>query len=180
MPHLILALLTVGAIGAAVLGLVLAPKTADLTVHNGAGETVLAPSVTALFSSDSPAERVRVVFTSPDRVTEILLGPNGKAVKSVSAQGNEALRALQPFQQIQKVTGWKASGSRFVASTPASSLVPAAEAPEVRGTITYSAAVSNGYLVDVLERYQVATPAGTEKGTDRYQVLRIAGQPVGS
>ena len=40
-PHLILGILTVLALGAVALGLVLAPTTANLTARNGAGEVLL-------------------------------------------------------------------------------------------------------------------------------------------
>ena len=179
-PTLILGLLTVLSAGAVVLGLLLAPATPDLTVHNGAGETILAPSVTAYYSLSSPKTTYRIEYTAPDRLTETLLsgGPGSKPVRSVSIKGSQASRALQPFLQLQRITGFTPIGARFVARQSASTLVPASERTEVSGTVAYAAAVTNGYVVGVTESYHVTTPSGLERGTDHYRVTSIGGQPV--
>lgn len=179
-PTLVLGLLTVLAGGAVALGLLLAPATPDLAVHNGAGETLLAPSVTAYYSSTAPQATVRIVYTAPDHLTESLLarGPGSRPVRSITIKGPRAVKALQPFQQLQTITGFTAKGARFVAVQQAATLVPANEAGQISGTVAYSAALDGGYLVDVLDRFRVTTPNGTQRGVDHYRVTSIGGQPV--
>jgi hypothetical protein len=180
---LIVGVLTILTAGAVVLGLAQAPRTANLTVHNGAGETVNAPSLTAVYSSSSPAETVRVVLRAPDRVTESLLegGPAGAPVRTITEAGSGAVRrALAPLGGLLAVTGFTARGSAFVATRSASTLVAPDEASQVSGSIQYTATVSGGYLVGLTERYHVTVPGGTESGTDRYQITRIGGQRVPS
>lgn len=181
MPTLVLGLLTVLAAGAVALGLLLAPATPDLTVHNGAGETLLAPSLTAYYSSVSPSrETVRVQYQAPDRMTETLLaaGPGSRPLRSRTITGSQAAKILQPFDQLLKITGFTPAGGRFVGQQPASTLVPAAEASQVSGIVRYDVQVSGGYVVDVTESYRVTTPAGAQRGVYRYQVTSVGGQPV--
>lgn len=179
-PALLLGLLTVLTAGAIALGLLLAPATPDLTVHNGAGETLLASSVTAYYSLSSPRATYRIEYTAPDRLTETLLagGPGSRPVRSVSIKGSQASRALQPFDQLQRITGFTPAGAGFVAKQSASTLVPVSERTEVSGTVSYTAAVHSGYVVSVIESYHVTTPSGVEQGTDHYRVTHIGGLPV--
>ena len=184
MPMLVLALLGVLSIGAVATGLVLAPSTPDLVVHNGLGETSLAPSFTYYVrSSAAPAETVRVSFTAPDRLTESLFRGRvtGRPVRTVSAKGTYARQAaLKPFNELQNVEGFSASGPNFVATRSASSLVSPNEASQVSGSVHYTATVNSGYLVRLVAQYHYSTPGGTETGTDRLLVTTIGGQPVAS
>ncbi len=177
---LILGLLGVLSIGAVVLGLAMAPPTTDLMVHNGAGETVLAPSLTALYANQSTREYIKVVYTAPDQATESLLkaGPGSPATRTVHVQGTRATKALAPFAQMQKVTGFTAKGSKFTAQVPASTLYPPRLAPAVKGTVNYVVSLTGGYLVSVLESFNVHTPVGTQTGSYQYLVTAIGGQPV--
>ncbi len=179
-PGLILGLLSVLSAGAVALGLLLAPATADLTVHNGAGETLLAPSVTAYYTVSSPRATYRIKYTAPDRLTETLLsrGPGSRPLRSVSLRGSQASRALQPFDQLQRITGFTPVGAGFVARQSASTLVPADERTQVSGTVSYAATLHSGYVVGVTESYRVTTPSGVERGTDHYRITRLGGQPV--
>lgn len=178
LPMLVLALLGVLSAGAVVLGLELAPATADLVVHNGAGELLAAPSLTAIYSSKTSHIYYKIVFESPDRATESLLadGPNSPPSRSVHVTGTGALMAVSPFSAMETVTGFEAVGPRFVAERSAKSLSPAALRSRVSGTIRYSVSVVTGYLVDVVESFHIVFPAGAESGTDDYRVTRIAGQ----
>lgn len=181
MPTLALGLLTVLAAGAVALGLLFAPATPDLVVHNGAGETLLAPSLTAFYSSVRPTkETVRIEYRAPDHLTETLLaaGPGSRPVRSRILTGSSAVKALQPFDQLQQITGFTPVGSGFVAHRSASTLVPASESLQVSGTVTYDATVSGGSLVGITESYHVTTPIGTEHGVFHYLVTSIGGQPV--
>jgi hypothetical protein len=183
LPMLILTLLGVLSLGAAATGLVLAPATGDLTVHNGSGETILAPSFTYyVHSSAAQDETIRVSYTAPDRVTESLFrgSVTGRPVRTVSASGSYARQAaLRPLNEVQNVTGFTPSGPSFVATRSASSLVSPAEANQVSGSVRYTATVTGGYLVGLIAQYHYSTPAGAESGTERLRVTSIGGQPVG-
>jgi hypothetical protein len=181
LPWIILCLLIGLTVGMAVLGFTEAPAPADLAVHNGAGETVTASSFTAIYSSNSPAETIRIEVRPPDQVTEALLrgGPTGTPVRSVTVKGSSSVKkVLNPFSQLLKIAGFSERGSSYVATKPASTLVPADEASDFSGSIHYTATVSNGYLVDLVERYLVITPVGRQSGTYRYQITRIGGWNV--
>lgn len=179
-PALVLGLLTVLSAGAVALGLLLAPATPDLTVHNGAGETLLTTSLAAYYSLSSPRATFHIVYRAPDRLTETLLaaGAGSRPLRSVTVKGSQAAKGLQPFDQLQRITGFTPVGSAFVARQPASSLVPPSEATQVSGTVVYAATVSGGYVVGLTESFRVTTPSGVESGVDHYRVVRIGGQPV--
>lgn len=174
LPVVVLALLTVLALGAAVLALSEAPATSDLTVHNGAGETLATPSLSALYSSSSPVETVRVDLLGPDLLKETLL--KGGPVKTLTIKGSRSQEVLGPFSALLKITGFSARGSTYVATEPASTLVPPDEASQVTGSIRYTATVSGGYLVDLVEHYTVKTPGGPESGTYHYRITDLGGQ----
>lgn len=180
MPKLVLGVLTLLAAGAIVLGLVLAPTTADLTVHNGAGEILLAPSLTAYYRSVNPPETLRIAYTAPDRLEETLLsaGPGSKPVRSRTIKGSRAAAALKPFDQLLTITGFSPVGSHFVAVAPFATFVPSSEAQLVSGSVTFVTTVRGGYTVGVTERSRVKTPNGTQRGTFVYTVTSVDGQPV--
>jgi len=177
---LVLSLLAVLAIGALVLGLSEAPATADLTVHNGAGETLGSASVGALYSSSSPVETVRVDLLGPDLLKETLLrgGASGVPEKTLTIKGSRSQEVLEPFSALLKITGFSPHGSTYVATESASTLVPPDEASQVTGSIRYTATVSGGYLVDLVEHYTVTTPGGPEAGTYHYQITDLGGQRI--
>lgn len=179
-PFLILSLLVVLAAGAAVLGYSQAPASGDLAVHNGAGETLAASSLTAVYTSTSSNEVVRIRFRAPDSVTETLVkgGPAGSRLRVATATGARALAALDPVRRLLDVTGFTAQGPSYVGVESIGSLVPASEAHLVSGSIRYSATVTAGYVVDVVEHDVVVTPGGTETGGGRYRIVRIGSWKV--
>ncbi len=178
-PALVLAALTVLAVGAAVLGLVQAPPTPDLTVHNGAGEIGYASSLTYLESvSTNSREVIRVTFQAPDRITETVL-LDGRRVRSTTVASPSArTRALAPFTFVGRLSRFSARDSSFVATRPVKSLFPASERSRVSGTVTYSARVSGGYLVAVVVHYRYTAPGGSSTGSERVRVTSINGQPA--
>jgi hypothetical protein len=183
-PLLILGLLGVLSVGAVVLGLKWSPPTSDLLVHNGAGELTYATHLTALYSNQSTQQHIRVVYTAPDHVTESLLsgGPGSPPKRTVHVKGAQAARALGPFVTIQKVTGFTAKGPDFVASEPASSLyrnLPEALRAKVSGTVTYQVTLNGGYMINMLESFNVHTPVGSQTGSYQYKITTINGQPAG-
>lgn len=175
LPFLILGLLTVLAVGMAVLGLSEAPPTADLTVHNGAGETLTAPSFTARFTYKSSPEVIKVQFLAPDQVTETLVrgGPTGRPPESRTVKGPSALKVLEPVSELLKIDGFVQHGSTYVGSQPIADLIPASEAREVSGTIRYAVTVTGGYVVKVAYHETVLTPEGTETDSGTFHVTTI-------
>src|SRR5580704_8784891 len=94
-PHLILGILTVLALGAVALGLVLAPTTADLTARNGAGEVLLAGNVTAIVAQpNSPL--LRAVYVAPDYGHLSTL----KGTRSQTVPADQAKTLLAPINRV--------------------------------------------------------------------------------
>jgi hypothetical protein len=170
------------AVGAAVLGLRQAPPGADLAVHNAAGETLAAPSLSAVYTSASGSEVVGVAYRAPAQAVETLIkgGPIGTPHQVAHVTGKKALGALGPVDQLLKVDGFISHGSTYVGSEPVSSLVTATEARQVSGSIRFAVTVHGGYVVKVVEREIVTTPAGSETGGGTYRIDSIAGQRVTS
>jgi hypothetical protein len=180
LPVLVLGLLGALSVGAVILGLSMAPTTADLLVHNGAGELTYASSLTATYSNKARAEYVRVHYVNPDEATEALLqgGPHGTPSHREYAHGTKAMQAIAPFTKVQKVTGFTASGSNYLATEPASSLYTTARGRAVTGTVKYLVTLQDGYLVNLVQTFNVQTPVGPFKGQYQYQVTHINGQPI--
>jgi hypothetical protein len=181
-PLLIVGLMGLLAVGAVVLGLAMAPSTPDLLVHNGAGELLYAPSLTALYSNKTSGEYIRIVWKSPDHATESLLkgGPGSPAVRTVHVKGARASETIVPLTKMQTVTGFEAKGSDFAAQQPASSLFTAQRAPQVKGTVKYLVTLHGQFLVNVVESFNITTPVGTQTGAYQFRVTTIGGQPVPS
>jgi hypothetical protein len=133
-----------------------------------------------VYSNKVNGETIRVTFTAPDRATESLLkgGPGSPAVKTVHVKGTRAIQSLDPFAKMQTVNGFKAKGSAFTATEPASTLYTAQRAPAVKGSVVYLVTLQGGYLVNVHESFDVHTPIGTQTGAFQYRVTSIGGQPV--
>ncbi len=187
-PHLILGVMTVLAIGAVILGLALAPNTSVLTVHNGAGTTLLANQVTVVVSEPSSSERILITYVAPDYAKETLLsgGSAGVGHPSRTYHGAQAKtlgdRVLQPVSELQKMTAFVKTGTgsatRYTGRLPASELVPANEAHLVSGHLTAIAQVTNGYVVRVTEKANLTTPAGTTKETIHSLFTKVDGWTV--
>ncbi len=173
-PHLILGVLTVLALGAVALGLVLAPTTADLTARNGAGETLLAGNVTAVVTQPgSPV--LRAVYIAPDYGHLSTL----KGAQSKTLHGPQAKGLLSPLTKVLQVTSFTQSRpSVYVGTVPLDKLLSPAQAAAVQGTFTVTATVSNGYVVKVVE--QANLRAGTRRTTSglTYRITTVNGWRV--
>src|SRR5580704_17514850 len=101
-PHLILGILTVLALGAVALGLVLAPTTANLTAHNGAGEILLAGRVTALYSETGRSPG-RFEYVAPDTLNVSLV--NG--TQSQTFRGSQVKAFFGPLTTVLSVTNFR-------------------------------------------------------------------------
>jgi len=181
LPVLVLGLLGALSVGAVILGLSMAPATADLLVHNGAGELTYASSVTSVWSNKAGSEYIGVHYVNPDQATESLLqgGPNGKPTHSEHVQGPTAIKALGPFTKMQTVTGFTASGSNYVATEPASTAYTTPRGKSLTGTVQYLVTLQDGYLVNVVQTFHAQSPIGPFKGAFQYLVTHVNGQPIG-
>jgi hypothetical protein len=173
-PHLILGILTVLALGAVALGLVLAPTTADLTARNGAGEVQLAGNVTAVIAQpNSPL--LRAVYVAPDfgRLSTL------KGARSRTLPANEAKTLLAPVGRVLQVTSFtEVRPSVYVGTVPLDKLFSPAEVASIHGTFTVTATVSNGYVVRVVERPNLRSGAQRTTSTLTYRITTVNGWRV--
>ncbi|HEX3947787.1 MAG TPA: hypothetical protein VHW47_08775 [Acidimicrobiales bacterium] len=176
-PHLILGIMTLLAAGAVVLGLVLAPTTTDLTVHNGAGQTLLASQVTALYTRTASNAVVRIQYVAPDFGRETLIsgGPAKVARRSVTYHGQQAQALLGPVTEVLQIGSFTKVGhqSVYVGTEPAAKLVPVSEASLVSGSLRATVTVTNGYVVKVIEKVNLTTPGGSTKEGIHYNITRV-------
>jgi hypothetical protein len=177
-PLLVLAIVGVLTVGAVVLGLEQAPATADLLVHNAAGELIAAPSFTAQ-ETVGPKEYVRLDYTAPDHFSESLI-TSGRVEKMIRLKATQVPNALATFGLVGVKGLFKAKGSEFVASEPAADLYPAADRSRVKGTAKFVVKVRTGYVVDEDESIRVIIAGGTDRSAGGDLVIkRIGGQAVG-
>jgi len=173
--------MTVLAIGAVVLGLVMAPTTTDLTVSNGAGQTLLASQVNALYTRSGTPAVVKVEYVAPDfgRQT-IVAGVPGH--HSLTVHGAKAKALLAPVSDVLNISGFTKTGTHsgtvYVGSESASKLVPPSEAALVSGTLQAKVTVLNGYVTNVVETLNVHTPGGSNTQGIRYRITEVDGWKV--
>jgi len=173
-PHLILGILTVLALGAVALGLVLAPTTANLTARNGAGEVLLAGNVTAVVAQpNSPP--IRVVYVAPDYGRESTL----KGSRSRTLPAEQAKTLLAPVSRVLQVTDFtQARPSVYVGTVPLDKLFSPTEAASIHGTFTVTATVSNGYVVKVVEQANLRSGAQRTTSGLTYRITTVGGWRV--
>lgn len=176
--------MTVLAIGAVILGLVLAPNTTTLTVRNGVGEVAEAGQVTALVHQPSRGTVLRITYVAPDYGKETLLagGPAGLGHPSKTYHGKQAKTLLGPVTELVKATSFTKTGTgaatRYHGRIAGATLVTPAEAALVHGYLAVTVKVTNGYVVDVLEKAHLHTPLGATRGVIRYGVTQVDGWTV--
>jgi hypothetical protein len=153
MPRNPLAFVLVGvmsllAAGGAVLGVLQAPTPDDLTVHNGAGETLAAPNVDGRYSATNLGRDVIAFrYVAPDRVTEVALGPTGAVKARRTVVGPPAV--LSPLRQVLAESHFRTLGGTYVSLLPVATIVPASQRALVTGTYRTSVDIASGYVVEV-------------------------------
>lgn len=186
LPHLVMGLFTLLVAGAIALGLVLAPSTPDLVVHNGAGEVQLAGSahiVSTSIATTKASETIRILSRDKVVVTLVRQTTNG-TTRTTQTGGPEAVQSLlKPFRTLQAISGYRQVGHSnvFVARAPLSVLLSPAQATSVdpSSTVTATAQVVNGYVVYLREVLNINTRgAGTFREGGDYHVLEINGWAV--
>ena len=155
MPRNPLAFVLVGvmsllAAGGAVLGILQAPTPDDLTVHNGAGETLAASNVEGRYSATNLGRDVIAFrYAAPDRVTEVALGPSGAVKARRTLVGPTAVGVLSPLRQVLAESHFRTLGRTYVSLLPVAAIVPASQRALVTGTYRTTVDIASGYVVEV-------------------------------
>ncbi len=170
-PVLILCALIGLTVGAAVLGFLQAPSSADLAVHNAVGETLAASGFTAVSTSTQTTSRTTIVYTAPSKVFLSASAP-GSATRSVVLSGPAAVRVLNPISSIANVNGFTKTNGVYHA--PLNNPTFAREGAFENIVVT----IANGHLHTVVEAITInsAQGRGTLSGTLRF--LQVGGSTL--
>lgn len=178
-PHLVLAVMTVLAIGAVILGVVMSPNGTDLAVHNAAGETLRAGTVSGSYTTSTlRGESIEFVYRSPDTVIAHFSGPvKGVNHAPQTTKGATAANVLSPVKELQTVTGFTGHGSVYLASETIKKLVAPAVRSSVTGTLRAVATVATGYVVRVQEHISATQGGRKINQLLDYRLTRVDGWP---
>lgn len=161
--------------GAAVVGALSAPTGADVTVHNGASQTLAADQVAGNYrASDLQGAVISFAYTAPDRATEVARNSKGVVKGRRSISGQKATSLLGPVRQLLSEGHFSAHGSSlYVSTTPAATLVPSDQRAQVSGDLVTTVRVENGYVVGVL--LVISATEGSQRVSERvdYRLTRV-------
>lgn len=150
LAFLLLGLLSVLAAGAAVLGAFQAPTGADLTVHNGAGQTLAANRVAGHYTtSELGTDVIWFVYLAPGKANEVARDAQGTVKARRTVTGSEAVGVLQPIRQLLSITNFTQHGQVYVSTRSVATLVPSSQRSLVSGSYRTTVEVANGFVVDV-------------------------------
>ncbi|MGP0029609.1 MAG: hypothetical protein ACLPVF_03790 [Acidimicrobiales bacterium] len=187
-PMVLLAVLVLLLAGAAVWALTKAPNSADLTVHNGTGETFSAQQFSLVLTTtvSSGTERRSVgrliAYTAPDQMVVFQVNPTTKRLGTVPADG--ITEAIDQYTAVTAgSTNWVRQGSHFerteslrVYSARLSGKT-ASTGSTVPGIVHEIAVVRGGYLVyvhlNVLVKSQVSANGQTAVGGSEQETLHL-------
>lgn len=184
-PLLLLAILSVLALGAAATAVVQSPRAADLTIHNAAGELVAASEFqvtivtqsTAPGSQKSPPVTETALYRSPAHVT-VSLSSAGKRGANQVLTPAQAAAFLSSITTVTARNGWTSSGEHFANHEPVTSLVPAKDTSLVSGAVNLDAIVRGGYLVQLVENIDVTFLGNHQQSRVTLDVSEVDGHPV--
>lgn len=164
--------------GAAVLGAFEAPTGNDLTVHNGAGETLQANRVEGSYTDSTLGGTVvSFVFRAPDHVSEVAVSSTGKVEGKRRISGPQASSVLGPVKKLLSITKFSANGSYFDNTQPASVLVAPSQRSGVTGTYRTRVVVQGGYVVSIDLRIDATVDSNGQRQhiseTVRYRLSRV-------
>lgn len=177
---MVLGLLGILTAGAIALGLVLAPGTASLLVHNAGGVLATAPSFTADVSSGSEPYHLRYDYTAPDHMVESLVLANGHVERSVTLSSTEIKNRLAGFSLVT-VKDFSAKGAGFVATEPVVDLYPPADRPLIRGgTARWVVTIRTGVIAEEKESVNVLLKKSSAPKTNSadVKIISVGGKPV--
>jgi hypothetical protein len=184
LPHLIVGMLTLLALGAIVLGLAGAPRTPDLQVHNAVGNTFAASSfvarattVNATPGQASQTQIARIIYTAPEKVTVVGVGGDVTKGSVERYHGAQAEVVLSGFVITDPFNGWIAHGSTYTLVEPASKIVTAASAP-VKGVAKTVITLDGRYVATLHEHVSYVYQGQRHSFDGQLVFLSINGSPV--
>lgn len=176
LAFVLLGILSLLSAGAVALGVWQAPTSADLAVHNGAGETLSASRVKGHYTSTSlQGIVISFAYVAPDKATEVAKDRTGKVRGRRSVNGVSALSVLQPVRQLLGITNFVQKGGDFVSTEPASSLVPLAQRAQVSGTYRTTVTLAGQYVVRVMLDLSAVDQGQRISQSVRYDLTRVGG-----
>lgn len=144
-PIFILFILVVLLAGAAVLGVILAPGSADLAVQNAAGENLAASTVQV-------AVTVSITFRGPTHLAppapvrlHFVAHPAAQVTPGAPMNANQA-KLVNLLKRMSTSSPWSQQGSRYVYGGPADGLVSVPVPPGAHARVLGYARVDQGYL----------------------------------
>jgi hypothetical protein len=165
LPWIILCALGGLALGGVALGLLQAPASADLAVHNAVGETLAAPTFVAVSSSSQTRAVTRLDFRAPAHL--VLTSSATTGPKKLVLNGTAATRVLQPISALSTVNGF--TNQRGLYTAPLVNPALTREGASAGVALT----VKNGYLTSVLEKITINSSQGNGTLTGSVRFLRI-------
>jgi hypothetical protein len=164
LPWLFLVVLGALAVSAAILGLNQAPSSADLAARNAVGETLLAPSFTAVQTSTASPIVVRVSYSAPDTLRVLETYQNQHRATTVTGQGVQAQLATLARLEHDSFTK---HGSVYVTEESAQSPTGAKAVELVLLT------VDSGKMVRVDQHVTVTSSGSTQNSSALLRFLKI-------
>jgi hypothetical protein len=162
--------------GGAVLGAFQAPTGNDLTVHNGAGETLLADHVVGHYTNNNlHGVVVSFDFQAPDHLSEVARGPKGKVKGRRTVSGATALAILDPIRQLLTLGTFSPHPGFYENVQPASVLAPASTRGRISGTYRTRVQLAGGFVVGVSLRIDATDGSQHVKESVEYHLTRVAG-----
>ncbi len=152
LSFLLLGVLSLLAAGALALGVLESPTvTANVAVHNGAGETLHATRIAGVYTASYlPKVVISFVFTAPDKATEVARNSQGAVQRRRSVVGSTATSILQPIRVLTSLHNFtlQHDGS-YVSTEPVAQLVPPSQRSAISGTYRTTVRLTGGYVVEV-------------------------------
>lgn len=149
---LLLGLLSLLAAGALALGVLESPTvTANVAVHNGAGETLHATRLVGVYTASYlPQEVISFVFTAPDKATEVARDSKGVVQRRRSVVGTTATSILQPVRVLTSLHNFSLQyNGSYVSTEPIAQLVPPSQRAAISGTYRTTVRLTGGYVVGI-------------------------------
>ena len=172
-PFLLVGVLGLLALGAAIYGFETQPTTTDLKIHNAAGETVRAQSLSGTITESTvPGAKILFTYDAPATLTARVRGP-GQSNAPRTTTGPTAQQALSPVAGLERLKGFTDQGSVYLQSQPLDLVTPSAGAT-IKGSVRTVATVATGYVVQVQEHLAAtATQAGKRSRVTRHLNYRL-------
>jgi hypothetical protein len=173
---LVVGVLTLLIAGSALLGAFQAPTGADLAVHNGAGETLIADRVVGKFTASTLGnDVVYFVFTAPARTSVVVTGPRGAVKAKRTVSGGTAIGILQPVNTLLRLHHFSQHGSTYENVEPVSDLMPDYERASVSGLYRTTVQLAGGFVVAVHVQINAVEQGQPVAETIDFRLTRVGG-----